>query len=586
MSSTHTGETGADQSLAGVRGGRERKVCSKRGWVAWAAMLALLLAAGVLSLYETRGMTLTFDEWDWALGRRDGSLATFLDPHNAHLSLIPVAIYKLLFAVAGLRHYLPYRVMVTVAHLGCAALVFTYARRRTSDAVALLAAALLLFLGPAWQNFLWPFQVAWLISIGTGIGALLLLDLRSRGADLGACALLSCSLASSAIGLAVAAGLCIDVLARHDRRRRSWIVLVPLLAYGLWWIGYQHATTSSSALTHAPAFIAKEASAMFAGLAGLSGNTVPFGSGTLLSFGPPLAALAAALLAVSLLRHPQDRSPRVAALIGIVGAFWALAAAGRRGLAAPYSSRYIYVGGCFTLLLAAELLRGTRLRRSVVALAAVLVLAAVISNLRVFGYAGNFERSEAQLTAADLGALNIGRRLIPPGYVPIRFPGFGLRFTASAFFATQHAIASPAAGREQIATLPEGVREAADAELVSIHRLRPIRVPTTVGTGIAPQTEARKNAAVRTSTGCLSVQAASAGAPAVVELTLPEAGVLIRTTASSTALAVRRFGAGFQILGTIPGPATSVLAPGSDGSRIDWHLRVQGPAPTKICGLR
>src|SRR5438445_181195 len=166
-----------------------------------------MLAAAVLLAHDTRGTTFFQDEWRWILERRGNSLATFLDPHNQHLSLIPVTIYKLLFATVGLRHYWPYRAVVTAAHLACVPLVFVYARPRVGAYLALLAAALILFFGPGWQDILWPFQMAWLIAVAAGVGALLLLDRRDRAGDIGACALLGVALASAGPGLAVAVGL-------------------------------------------------------------------------------------------------------------------------------------------------------------------------------------------------------------------------------------------------------------------------------------------------------------------------------------------------------------------------------------------
>src|ERR1700680_4819844 len=76
---------------------------------AWVALATLLVATGVLLYHETRGTTLWFDEWTWLLHRRGDSLGSYLDTHNGHLSLIPVAIYKLLFATVGIRSSGPYR---------------------------------------------------------------------------------------------------------------------------------------------------------------------------------------------------------------------------------------------------------------------------------------------------------------------------------------------------------------------------------------------------------------------------------------------------------------------------------------------
>ena len=106
------------------------------GW-AWPVLAVVLLATGAFLLRETRGTTFWFDEWQWVLDRRGDDLSAFLAPHNGHLTLVPVALYKLLFATAGLENYTPYRVMVVAAHLGCVALLFAYARRRVGDPAAL-----------------------------------------------------------------------------------------------------------------------------------------------------------------------------------------------------------------------------------------------------------------------------------------------------------------------------------------------------------------------------------------------------------------------------------------------------------------
>ena len=41
------------------------------------------------------------------MDRRGSSLGTFLEPHNGHFSLVPIVLYKVLFATAGLDDYAP-----------------------------------------------------------------------------------------------------------------------------------------------------------------------------------------------------------------------------------------------------------------------------------------------------------------------------------------------------------------------------------------------------------------------------------------------------------------------------------------------
>jgi hypothetical protein len=187
----------------------------RRSALAWIGLGVMLVATGAFLLHESRGATLWRDEWDWALYRRGNDLRTFLRPHFGHFSLVPIAIYRVLFATAGLTNFAVYRVMVIAAHLACVTLVYVYARPRVGRFLGLLAAVLLLFLGAASQNILWPFQVGWLISLGAGLGALLALDRRDRAGDVAAALLLALSLASSGVGIPVALGVIVGVLGRR-----------------------------------------------------------------------------------------------------------------------------------------------------------------------------------------------------------------------------------------------------------------------------------------------------------------------------------------------------------------------------------
>src|SRR5947199_74191 len=83
------------------------------------------------------------------LTRRGSSLGTYLDPHNGHLVLFPVLVYKLLFAIVGLRHYWPYRAATILLHLLSCGLLYALAGPRLGRWLALGPAALLLFMGSA-----------------------------------------------------------------------------------------------------------------------------------------------------------------------------------------------------------------------------------------------------------------------------------------------------------------------------------------------------------------------------------------------------------------------------------------------------
>ena len=160
---------GTRHLVAGVRA----RIDSLPAWWSVVALGLLLIAGAALLVYETRGTIFWADEWEWILQRRGGSVDSLLQPHNQHFVLIPVVLYKLLFAIVGLRHYGPYRGLLVAMELVCVSLIFVYARRRVGGFYALLATALILLFGPAWQDILWPFQSAWILAVLAGVGALL-----------------------------------------------------------------------------------------------------------------------------------------------------------------------------------------------------------------------------------------------------------------------------------------------------------------------------------------------------------------------------------------------------------------------------
>ena len=249
-------------------------------------------------------------------------------------------------------------------HLLCVVLLFVYVSRRVDRFLALLAAALLLFLGPGWQNILWPFQIAWLISLACGIGMLLALDRRDRVGDVVACLLLLISICSSGIGLPFLVGAAFELLWRRERRREIWVVAIPLLVYVIWALAYQTDTITRHAFVEAPSFIAAAAAAALAALIGLAGDTVRSGGSSALTWGTPLAVAGAALLAWRLARIVRIPD-RALTLMVTLGVFWILIAIGRSdNIAHGYDSRYVYVGVLLILLLAAELAAGVRCRSS------------------------------------------------------------------------------------------------------------------------------------------------------------------------------------------------------------------------------
>ncbi len=143
-------------------------------------------------------------------------------------------VFKALFSTVGIDSYVPYRVAGLAIHCGVAVLLFAYARRRAGDVLALAAAATVLFLGTAWQDVLWPFQIGFLGSLAAWIGALLALDREDRRGDVAAAVLLALALSSSSLGIPLLLAFALEVLGRPDRRARWWVIAAPAVLYGAW----------------------------------------------------------------------------------------------------------------------------------------------------------------------------------------------------------------------------------------------------------------------------------------------------------------------------------------------------------------
>ena len=289
------------------------------------------------------GLTFNYDEWNWVMNRRGWSAATLLDPHNEHLSLVPVLIFKLLFVTVGIDAYWPYRVALILVHLVCVALVFVLVRRRLGDVFALVLAALILFLGSAWQDLLWPFQIGYLGSVAAGLGMLLALERRDTTGRVLGCVrphFVGPSVGSprrgrTGRGRARRPGPWLS----SERWRHVWVVAVPVALYALWFAiyGNPNATPGNAhgfGLVRQngpviPSYAADMAANAFAGLAGLA-----------IDWGRPLA-VAALVIGIWWSAHRRLSLRTLSLLVGLA-LLWGLTALLRAQLNGATDNRYIY----------------------------------------------------------------------------------------------------------------------------------------------------------------------------------------------------------------------------------------------------
>src|SRR5207249_4945759 len=96
------------------------------------------------------------------------------------------------------------------------------------DLIGLACAAVVLFLGAAWEDLLF---FGALIDIGgsvaAGLAALWVLERERTSTDALACLLLLCSVGFSNVGVPFALGAAVAVLLRRSPRR-LWIAVVPV----------------------------------------------------------------------------------------------------------------------------------------------------------------------------------------------------------------------------------------------------------------------------------------------------------------------------------------------------------------------
>jgi hypothetical protein len=93
---------------------------------------------------------------DWRVATRSLSLGDLFETHNGHLSLVPLAIYRVLLGEFGLHTYTPYRVLGSTSLLCLGVALFLLARSRVGAPFALVVAVSVLWLPMMGLRPLWP----------------------------------------------------------------------------------------------------------------------------------------------------------------------------------------------------------------------------------------------------------------------------------------------------------------------------------------------------------------------------------------------------------------------------------------------
>lgn len=531
--------------------------------------------AGLYLFLAGRGTTFFFDEWEFLITRNHGFGDEVFRTHVGHPSLVPVAIYRALFALAGLERYSPYRMTLIGLHILVCTMLFVYARRRVHAIVALSMATMLLFFGSAWNDLIWAFQIGYLGSLAGVLGALLFLDRRDRWGDLGASVCLLAAVMSSGLGLPGVVAVMVHVVLSPGRLRRSWIVVPAIVAYAIVVLAFsdEPSQLKLANLGVVPAFLASASTSVL---------RAGFGGGIVVA--SVVVVTGIALVARRALLDAEAR-PQLATLAALPLAFWGVTAIAR-GTESPGASRYLYPGALFLLLLAAETARrspSTVPPRWMTVTLVTLTGISVAVNVEPLREGRNFLVPISVKLRAELAALEIARPAgVDPAFRPE--PTWAPDIVAGPYFEMIDRLGSPTYGEATLVRRPPQERYDADRVLVGAGVLRVVPVeaaPTPPGPAKAPPIDHLYSGTLVQDGSCFSLIGPG---ELFVTVTVPPGGVTVTAANSSVMVHARRFGDVFVTdpVSTIK-EASVRLRPAPDASKAAWHLQLKTTGSLRAC---
>jgi hypothetical protein len=550
----------------------------------WLLLAGMAASAGLLLAWGSQ-LTFLLDDWEFLLYRPGFTADSILAPHGEHISLAPVLIYKGLLETAGMSSSLPYLAVSVALFLTTALMLFLYLRRRVDPWLALLAAGIVLFLGPAFDDLIWDFQMSFNGSLAFGLAALLMLDRGDRRGDLAACGLLTAGITFSSLELPFLVAAAVDVWVRPERLRRVYVFAVPALLYAIWWAGWGHDAETAISLDNAastPQFVFDAASAALASLFGL----VEFGQGPGpggLDWGRPLLVVALCLAAwrISRIGRPS-RGIWIAVALALT--FWVLAGLNAKTGRGPAESRYLLPGAIFLLLIAAELLRGLRVPNPAIAAAYFLGAFVIAGNAVLLRDAKTAYRNTSDLITADLGALEIARdRIVSPVRLnQANADTVYVGVDSKTYLAAADTYGSPADTPAEIAAAPEPARVAADKVLAQALGVSvvPARRPP-LAAGPPPAVAGPPGADVSATGSCAVVRAPGA------LLRLPLGGATVQAPpGAGVAMALRRFATGSYPISAAPlrPGRVGVVGIPADRASQPWTVALRSRGTVTVCG--
>lgn len=544
----------------------------------WAFWLMGTACAPYL-LHLGRRTTFFYDEWSWIQQRRGWSPGNFLRNHNGHCSIVPVFVYHVLFAVAGMRAYLPYRLVLMVVHVLTAYSLYRYGLNRVGPLLSLVPAGMILLLGVAWQDLLWPFQIGFLGALGLGVTSLVLLDGPSdRLRNVAACVCLLGAVTCSSVGLPLLAGAAIRC-ALHKQWRRWWVAAVPAAFYATWYARYGAAQHDHGSWSQAVNYFGD---CYRAGVGALTGHDAQHWQTFALIFG--LILLAGALgRGIALVRRGEPTADLIT-IVAISGLLWAITATTRARYHDYGASRYLYVDAFLILAGIIEVVRGVHLaprvtRRLVQTCLAAAAVGSTVTGLSALRHGADGLNSTSRYVRADLAALDHSRPSM--GYRPDRqrIPVV----TAGGYLGARRALGSPALPWTVVERQDPGVRHQIDTVLLQAGGNliytpldgRPVRANDP-----APPLISLTDGHARTIGSCTTLTPTTA--PLTAILNLPNRPLFLSTRGLAHLLS-RRFGPFMIGLISQQASQTAAITAIHDGSPTPWTIEIGTTEPATLC---
>jgi hypothetical protein len=204
-----------------------------------------LLVQVVVATYFASRLWFRGDDWDFLMSRGTvaGENIGWFAPHADHWQTGVIAIYRVLFPIFGMRHYLPYGLVVIVLHVvACALLYAVLVRHGASRWIALATSWLAVFLGVGAETFLWDTPMALLVPLDLALVAILLASRPRLGqreiADVWILLVVGLMFYGAAITLC--AFVTFYVVLRHGTRAGLRVVAVPAVVFVVWYAVVGH----------------------------------------------------------------------------------------------------------------------------------------------------------------------------------------------------------------------------------------------------------------------------------------------------------------------------------------------------------